>query len=129
MGGWDDRQIIQASDGSDGDWFGRSVSINEKIGVVGAPRRDNDNGPYSGAVYTFTLQGETWMEDKILTASDMELSDGFGISAAISGDTMLVGAYGKYGSKGAAYVFVHAGYGSWEKGTRLIPIYGIASGD
>ena len=129
MGAWDDCQIIQASDGSDGYWFGRSVSINEKIGVAGAPCTDNGNGPYSGAVYTFTLQGETWTEDKIFTASDMALSDGFGISVAISGDTLLVGAYGKDASKGAAYVFVHAGDGSWDEVTRLIPIYGIASGD
>ena len=66
MGAWDVRQIIQASNGSDGDWFGQSVSINEKNLVVGAPSRDN------GVVYVFTLQDETWTEDKILTASDME---------------------------------------------------------
>ena len=39
LGAWDDCQLIQASDGSNGDWFGRSVSINEKIRVIGAPLR------------------------------------------------------------------------------------------
>ena len=114
MGAWDDRQIIQANDGSDGDWFGRSVAIDEKNVVVGAPHRDNGNVTYSSAVYTFTLQGETWTEDNILTASDMALRDGFGISATISRDTLLVGAYGKYGSKGAAYMFFLAGDGLWD---------------
>ena len=88
--------------------------------VVRAPLRDNGNAPFSGAVYIFTLpgengrklQGETWTEDKILTTSDMASGDVFGSSVAISGDTLLVGAYGKDGGKGAAYVFVLEGYGS-----------------
>ena len=37
LGAWDYRQTIQASDGSDGDFFGRSISINEKIMVIGQP--------------------------------------------------------------------------------------------
>ena len=70
LGAWDVHQIIQASDGSKFDYFGGSFSINEKTVVVGAPLRDNGNDPHSGGVYTFTLQGETWTEDKILTTSD-----------------------------------------------------------
>ena len=46
---------IQASDGNDGVFFGRSVSINEKIMVIGAVSRDNGK-----AVYEFKLQGETF---------------------------------------------------------------------
>ena len=101
LGAWINWRTIQASDGSDGDYFGESVSINEKIVVVGAPARDNENAPASGAVYLFTrpgengdrkLQGETWTEDKILTASDMASDDYFGDSVDISGDTLLVGA-------------------------------------
>ena len=79
-------------------------------------------------MYTFTLQGETWTEDKILTESDMALGDNFGISVAVSGDTLLVGAPFKDGS-GAAYMFVLAGYGLCDEGTRLIPINGISPGD
>ena len=59
----------------------------------------------------------------------MALRDGFGNSVAISGDTLLVGDYGKDGSKGSAYVLFLVGDGSWDEGTRLIPINGIASGD
>ena len=32
--------------------------------VVGAPYTDNINGPNEGAVYSFTLQGETSRDDK-----------------------------------------------------------------
>ena len=62
LGAWDDRQIIQASDGIKGDYFGGSVSINEKIMVVRSPLRDNGNAPFSGAVYIFTLPGITWTD-------------------------------------------------------------------
>ena len=48
----------------------------------------------------------------MLTTSDMASGEWFGSSVAISGDTLLVGAYGKDGGKGAAYVFVLEGYGS-----------------
>ena len=70
LGAWDDRQTIPEIDGSDGDRFGQSFSINEKIVVIGAPYTDNVNGPNEGAVYAFTLLGETWTDDKKLTASD-----------------------------------------------------------
>ena len=59
----------------------------------------------------------------------MASGDWFGTSVAISRDTMLVGDHGKDGRTGAAYVFVLAGYGSWDEGTRLISINGIASED
>ena len=43
FGAWDDRQEIQASDGSDSDFFGGSVSINEKVVVIGAPSTTPDS--------------------------------------------------------------------------------------
>ena len=91
--------------------------------VVGAPDKDN------GEVYMFTLQGETWTEDKILTASDLSLGNYLGWSVAISGYTLLVGAPYKDGRRGAAYVFVFEVYGSWDEGTEIVSINGIASGD
>ena len=75
------------------------------------------------------MQGETWTEDKILTTSDGASGDWFGSSSAISGETLLVGAYGKDGRKGAAYVLKFSGDGSWDEGKRIIPINGITSGD
>ena len=93
-GAWDYCQTIQASDGSHGDYYSRSVSINEKIMVIGAVSRDNGK-----AVYEFTLQGETWKEEKKLTASDAELGEFFGGSVAISGGTLLVGDPFKDGNR------------------------------
>ena len=46
--------------------------------VIGAPYKDNVHGPNERAVYTFTMQGKTLTEDKILTASDGESSNYLG---------------------------------------------------
>jgi hypothetical protein len=49
-----------------------------------------------------------WGEVTKLTASDAQSGDRFGVSAAISGDTAVVGAYWEDGAgsdRGAAYVF------------------------
>ena len=64
MGAWGDRQKVQASDESDSGFFCGSFSINEKNVIFRAPYKDNGNGPYIRAVNTFTLQGETWTDNK-----------------------------------------------------------------
>ena len=64
-----------------------------------------------------------------MTTSDCASGDWFGSGVEISRETLLVGAYGKDGEKGAAYVLVFAGDGSWDEGKRIIPINGITSGD
>ena len=128
-GAWNQHQSLQASDGSDGDKFGRSVAMRGKTMIVGAPWKDNGNGPNEGVVYVFTLQGETWKKNSKFNASDGASYDEFGSSVAISGYTLLVGAWGKDGGKGAAYAFIFAGDVLWDEGTRLILRNGIASGD
>ena len=80
-------------------------------------------------MYTFTLQGEAWAEDKILTASDGASFDYFAGSIAISRDMLIVGDYRKYDFRGCAYMFVLSGDGSWDEGAGLIIRNGIASGD
>jgi hypothetical protein len=52
---------LTASDGS-GNGFGRSVSVDGKIAIVGAPR-DHDNGSSSGAAYLFRWDGTTWLAE------------------------------------------------------------------
>ena len=63
---------------------------------------DNGNDIDEGAVYTFTLSsGETQTKDKKVTANDGASKDEFGSRVAISRDTLLSGAYGKDGDRGA----------------------------
>src|SRR5689334_4293957 len=53
-----------------------------------------------------------------LLASDRDSADLFGFSSDIDGDTAVIGALGKDGYTGAAYVFVRSG-GTWTEQAKL----------
>ena len=91
---------LTAPDGSAGDNFGYSVAISGSTAVVGAPFKNSNKG----TVYVFTHSGSTWSKQAELTASDAFPGADFGFSVAISGSTLVVGAYGKNSGTGAAYV-------------------------
>ena len=98
---------LTASDAAAGDAFGFSVAVSGDTAVIGAIF-DDDAGSFSGSAYVFTRSGTTWTEQAKLTASDGAWGDLFGNSVAISGDTLLVGAYGDDDlgdGSGSAYVF------------------------
>ena len=83
-----------------GDQFGISVSISGERVVAGAFYADSQ----AGATYVFENQDGTWTQIEKLTASEPETYDEFGISVAVSGDRVVVGA--EYDdTAGAAYVF------------------------
>ena len=118
---WDQIDKVVASDGSADDWFGNRVAIDGNIGVVGA-KRDDSNGTDSGAVYIVIQDAfGNWNEESKLVASDGTADSLFGGSIAISGDTLVVGAYGdseKGSSAGAVYVFVYDG-NNWIQQAKL----------
>jgi hypothetical protein len=72
--------------------FGRSVTVSGDTAVVGADGADAAGGA-SGSAYVFTRSGGVWTQQAKLTASDAAEGGRFGTSAAVSGDTALVGAY------------------------------------
>jgi hypothetical protein len=91
---WGAQAKLTASDGAEGDRFGISVAINGDTAVVGAYLDDvGANSTDQGSAYVFTRSGTNWMEQAKLTASDGAAEDDFGISAAIDGDTVVVGAF------------------------------------
>lgn len=103
---WGEVAKLTASDAALGDLFGRSVAIDGDYAVVGAYSEDGA-GTDRGAVYIFD-RNSSWGEVKKLTASDFQDSDQFGVSVAIDGDYVVVGAIGEDGGgtdHGAAYVF------------------------
>jgi len=124
---------LKASNVGEGDNFGRSVAVSGDTVVIGAFSEDgdaastaaspNDNAENAGAAYVFTRNGNTWTQQAYLKASNAGNDDGFGISVAVSGDTVIVGASSEAGDKastaaspndnqdraGAAYVFTHNG--------------------
>src|SRR5260370_4121347 len=103
---WGQVKKLPSSDGIGGDQFGGSVAINIDTVAVGAIHGNRGN---SGAVYIFERNQngvESWGQVKELTADDAALLDEFGISVAIDGDTLVVGAWAiNLATGGAAYIF------------------------
>ena len=117
---WNQQAKLIASDGAAGDEFGYSVAISSDTAVIGAPR-DDDKGDDSGSAYVFTSSGGTWRQQAKLTATDGAEGDVFGISVAISGDTVVIGADladEKGSNSGAAYVFSRSG-NTWSQQVKL----------
>jgi len=95
-------------DGVNGDlFFGDSVAVDGDVAVIGAAQ-DDTLGADAGAVYVYHHDGSVWSYETKLTASDGAADDLFGISVAVSGDVIIVGAqYHDEGAAtaGAAYVY------------------------
>ncbi len=132
---------LKASNTGASDNFGSSVAVSGDTVVVGAYREDsnttgvngnqaNDGAIDSGAAYVFVRSGGTWSQQAYLKASSTGAGDYFGMSVAVSGDTIVVGSPRKdlVGSilgnpfvlpdLGAAYVFVRSG-GVWTEQVLL----------
>ena len=124
---WHPPAKLVAADGADGDEFGYSVAVSGDTVVVAAPR-DDDGHEDSGSVYVFTRSDSGWHEQAKLTAADGAEGDLFGISVAISGDTIVVGADladDKGENSGAAYVFTRSG-STWAEQAKLTADDGAA---
>lgn len=130
-----ERPYVKASNPGADDQFGYSVGISGDTMVVGAPGEDSaatgvngnpaDNSAVdSGAAYVFRRTGGAWSQEAYLKASNSEAGDAFGWSVAVSGDTIVVGAFredsaatgvggnqadNSAGTSGAAYVFRRTG--------------------
>ncbi len=119
---WTQQAKLKASDPTAGVLFGYSVSISGDTAVVGA-YRNNGSGPLSsGAAYVFTRIGSAWTQQVKLTATDGATNDWFGISVSVSGDHVVVGAYGNDDAgadSGSAYLFTRNG-GVWTQQANLI---------
>ncbi len=108
---------LVASDGSEDDWFGDSVSISDDFAVIGV---QEDNG--NGSAYIFRRNEDDWIEEAELVASDGAANDRFGDSVSISGQVVVVGAFGDddHGSSsGSAYIFRYDG-ADLDEETKLV---------
>jgi hypothetical protein len=120
---WSEQQKLEASDAAALDSFGDSVAISGETIVVGAPFDDGAAGENQGSAYVFVRSGGVWSEQQKLEASDAAYFNIVGLSVAISGETVVVGAVesGSQGTfQGSAYVFVRTD-GVWSEQQRLKP--------
>ncbi len=126
---WAEVVKLTASDGAAFDEFGYTVALDGDVLLVGA-RRDDDAGSNSGAAYVFRFDGDSWVEEQKLEASDAAAGVEFGYSVALHGDLALVGAWLADDSgtnSGSAYLYRYDGE-SWEEIEELVAD-GVATGD
>jgi hypothetical protein len=118
---WRQQARLRAGDSLPGDELGTAVSLSGDTALVGAGAPFNT---HAGAAYVFERNGTRWRRQVKLTASDGAAGDQFGLSAALSGSTAMVGA--PFNTRaGAAYVFVRGGTG-WRQQVKLTSGYGAA---
>jgi hypothetical protein len=104
---WSQEAKLLASDGSEGDRFGYSVSLDGDTAVVGA-FNDGEQGTTSGSVYIFERSESGWSQLGKLLADDGAAGHFFGLSVSANEGTVLIGApydddQGLH--SGSAYVF------------------------
>jgi hypothetical protein len=130
-GTWSQQAYLKPSNGGPGLNFGGTVAIVGDIIAVGARLEDsnatgingnqgNNTAPDSGAVYLFKRTGGVWAQQAYVKASNSNSGDQFGVHVAVSGNTLIVGAYqeasnatgvdgdqdnNSAANSGAAYVF------------------------
>ncbi len=124
---WAHEQKLTVSD-AEGGVFGFSVSIIGDVAVAGA-YGDDDNGDGSGSAYLFRRNGSNWAQEQKVLASDGASPDNFGISASVSGNAAVVGAYVDDCAVGAdcGSVYVYHFNGSiWGDEQKLVASDGAA---
>ena len=121
-GVWTQQAELTAADGVANDCFGISVSVSGDTAVIGA----NCMTGYRAAAYVFVRSGGGWTQQAEWTASDGVALAYFGSTVSVSGDTTVIGAFGKNNLQGAAYVFVRSGV-AWTQQAELTASDGAAS--
>ncbi len=120
--GWEQSQILRPTEKTNGDGFGASLAVWDDVAVIGAPG-DDSLGEDAGAAYVFKKDGNTWSQVTRLTAADGSVGDRFGISVAINGSHVAVGAIGHDGvgvNAGMTYIFEGLS-SAWSQKLRLSP--------
>ncbi|HLM60738.1 MAG TPA: FG-GAP-like repeat-containing protein, partial [Pyrinomonadaceae bacterium] len=127
---WVLQQQLTASDGGAMDQFGTKIAFSGDTIVVGAPGDAVGGMTQRGAAYVFIRNGATWTEQQKLIAADGAATDFFGLSVAVSGNSIIVGAeFANVGTgidQGAAYVFTRSGT-VWTQQAKLIASDGVSN--
>jgi hypothetical protein len=131
-GNWSLSKYLGLLDPAPGDGFGKSLAIDGDRIAVGAFRDDGPGNDKidSGSVTIFKrTSGWNWEKQiNSIGAASMDANDHFGGDVAISGQTLVVGAFGDAGPSnalteaGAAYVYEYIpALDVWSYGTLLRP--------
>ncbi len=122
--GWESKSKVYNSDNTGGAdiRFGKSVSIDGNIAIVGAPYSDSSLVD-AGVAFIYTLSDGKWIMKQKFAPTDLSSCAYFGCSVYISGDTAVIGAYcdeATGSNSGSAYVYTNNN-GTWEFKQKLTP--------
>jgi hypothetical protein len=101
VSGWRQTADLRGLDTTASDDFGGAVAISANTIAVGANSQDSQRG----RVYLFVKRLNGWYQTGELLGSDTVAGDNFGVSVAVSGNSVVVGAPGHASQAGRAYVF------------------------
>ena len=101
---WAQDAYLKASNTGLQSQFGTAVAISGNTLVVGAigensgsagvnGEQTNQDAPFSGAAYVFVREVGLWSQQAYLKASNPGVFDSFGISVAVDGEAIIVGAH------------------------------------
>ena len=124
---WTQRAKLVPSVTRAGDEFATSVAIDGDTIVAGTNYHD-DGALDGGAAFVFVRNGSSWTEQAKLLPSDPSVGGWFGVSVAVHGNRIAVGAPmdDELGTAaGAAYVFQRSGT-TWSQQAKLLPAGGTA---
>jgi hypothetical protein len=135
-GSWKLTQKIVANDRSPFDEFGFSVGISGNYAVVGARRVTFNKGDdamddYTGNAYIFKKGTDgKWVQQMKINPEDRTKGDYLGTAVAISGDYIIVSAFGQdtdslgnyMPDAGAVYVYYNQ-KGDWIQSDKISPFY------
>jgi hypothetical protein len=114
-GSWTQAAELSALDGQLGDLFGVAVAVSGSQIAIGAPQSNNQEG----TVYLYTANTGGWMPAVELTEGVYSAAgDQAGATLVLSGQTLIVGAYGDANSMGLVRIFTQIG-GIWVPGQWL----------
>ena len=150
LANWSEQAYLKAANVGSLDNFGGAIAISGDTIVIGAwseasnqttitngaTASSNNSLLSAGAAYVFKRSGTNWVQEAYLKPSNIDADDRFGVSVAISGDTIVVGAFTEQsnqttitngttasanntgGQVGAAYVFKRTG-STWSQEAYL----------
>ena len=90
-GTWKQKVKLTAEKGTEFDFFGLSVSINQNTAIIGAPGNDKF-GNAAGCVYVFEKKNDVWTQTMNVYGSKAVSGQSFGTDIALDGERFVVGA-------------------------------------
>lgn len=147
---WSQQAYLKPPNTHSEDRFGHSVSISGDTLVAtsvwessaqttitnGNAASTDTSASHAGAAYVFTRSGGMWSQQAYLKAANANASDAYGVSSAISGNTVAIGANGEASNQtsitngttasadnsaayaGAVYVYTRTGV-NWQQQAYL----------